>query len=193
MIAFKDWKLTQEGPLPAMQYDHLSCRLQVQGVLPEGYEWAMLVKAGDAMNIIAMELGEEGLTALLTAEELSLRGYYQMQLRGTKGEEVRHTNVIRVFVEGSLSGDVQWPELPGTFTKLEERLERKVQTAEEYALHPPVIGEHGTWLVWDGAVYADSGMPCRGDRYELTDADKRELTDAVLAELPVYQGEVEQV
>lgn len=164
MIAFKDWKLTQEGPLPVMQYDHLSCRLQVRGAMPEGYAWAMLVKAGDAMNIIAMEPDEGGLSALLTAEELSLRGYYQMQLRGTRGEEVRHTNVIRVFVEGSLSGDVQWPVLPTEFTQMEQAILAAAKRAEEAAARTPQIRE-GSWWVYDPAVgdYVDTGVRVQVD------------------------------
>ena len=53
MIYFKDWTLFQRGALPAMQYDHLSCLLQVQGLFPEGYDWVLLVQAGEAMNLIA--------------------------------------------------------------------------------------------------------------------------------------------
>lgn len=193
MIVFENWELRAEENLDRQQFDHLAGGLTIVGDLPDGWEWELLVKMGENMDILPLEPLEQGIGTVLTGQQLAIAGSYWLQLRGKKGEQVRHTNQLRMKVDKSLSGDVQWPELPGTFTKLEERLERKVQTAEEYALHPPVISESGTWLVWDGAAYADSGMPCRGERYELTDDDKRELTDAVLAELPVYQGEVERV
>ena len=68
---------------------------------------------------------------------------------------------------------------------------KAAELAESYSTHPPIIGENGNWYLWDGTAYVDSGKPCRGDAYRLTDTDKRELTDAVLAALPVYNGEVE--
>ena len=46
-ITFKDWIIKDKG-LQVSQYDNLSCRLEVLGSLPEGWDWAMLVKNGSS-------------------------------------------------------------------------------------------------------------------------------------------------
>ncbi|MBR4078560.1 MAG: hypothetical protein IKK17_08120 [Oscillospiraceae bacterium] len=149
MILFDDWSIRSDERLLARQFDHLSRTLAVVGNIPEEWEWAMLVQVGEAMDIIPLERGEGQLYAVLTAQQLCVDGYYTMQLRATKGEEVRHTNTIRVYIPASLSGDVQWPVLPGEFTQLEQRLCSLVQ-------NPPIIGENGNWWVWNGTGYEDT-------------------------------------
>ena len=130
MIRFHDWKISCEGNLLAMQYDNLSRQLQVSGSLPEGFDWAALVQTGELFDIIPLEVqADGGLAALLTAQQLSQSGCYTLQLRGVRGEVVRHTNQITVFVGRSLSGDENWPELPGTFTQLEQRVYEAMRAA----------------------------------------------------------------
>lgn len=53
----------------------------------------------------------------------------------------------------------------------------------------PHIGENGNWYVGEN----DTGVPAQGDDYVLTDADKTEIAQAVIALLPKYNGEVEDV
>lgn len=155
MIVFKDWQLTapRDGVL-ARQYDNLSRTLLVCGELPEGYSWAMLVKAGEAMDVLALSPMEGGMGVVLTDDMLSLSGYYRMQLRGTKGEEVRHTDVITVFIPASLTGGGAWPTVPSEFTQLEQKL-------EELNRHPSIPGDNGYWMIWDADkdVYVDSEFP----------------------------------
>ena len=78
----------------------------------------------------------------------------QLQLRGTQGEAVKHTNVISVYVPGSLSGDAKWPEVPSEFSQMEQRI-------RELNEHPSIPGENGFWLVWDADKheYAESAFP----------------------------------
>ena len=149
MILFDDWSIRSDEQLLARQFDNLSRTLAVVGEIPEEGEWAMLVQVGDAMDIIPLERGEGLLYAVLTAQQLSVDGYYTMQLRATKGEEVRHTNTIRVYIPASLSGDEQWPVIPSEFTRLEQRM-------HSFACNPPVIGENGNWWVWNGTEYKDT-------------------------------------
>ena len=202
MIYFENWTIRTDGEVLARQFDDLSRVLSVSGQLPEGWTWVMLVQVGDAMDILPLEANEEGLRAVLTAEQLSVFGYYKIQLRGTKGEAVRHTNIINVYIPASLSGDAQWPTVPSEFSELERRITDKAALAQGYAAHPPVIGENENWWEWDGIRYVDSGRSSKGQpgpqgeigpAYELTEADKTEIADAVLAALPVYGGEVEGV
>lgn len=63
---------------------------------------------------------------------------------------------------------------------------------QSYSTHPPIIGENGNWLEWDGTAYVDTGKPSQGEigpigpagpqgpAYELTEADKQEMVNAIL-------------
>ena len=56
----------------------------------------------------------------------------------------------------------------------------------------PTIGENGNWYLGE----ADTGKPSRGPQgpaYTLTESDKQTIVQAVLAALPVYNGEVQAV
>ncbi|MDY3906235.1 MAG: hypothetical protein SOZ47_05485 [Lawsonibacter sp.] len=142
MITFQNWQLTESRELIARQYDNLSRRLEVTGELPDGWEWAMLVQVGSAMDVIALEPIEGGVGVTLTEDQLSQNGYYKMQLRGSQGDVVRHTNIISAFIPPSLSGTGQWPTVPSEFTQVERRI-------RELNEHPSIPGDHGFWLVWD--------------------------------------------
>ena len=155
MIRFADWNIEASAGLFARQYDHLTRRIEVQGDLPEGWEWAVLVQVGDALDIISLQETESGVGTVLTADQLSVGdAWYHLQLRGTKDGEVRHTNVIRVYVPAGLSGSGRWPELPSEFTQAEQRI-------RELNSHPPVPGDAGFWMVWDpdAGCYTQSKFP----------------------------------
>lgn len=158
MIVFSNWQIQAEQPILAMQYDNNTRVLAVSGNLPEGWTWEMLVSAGSALDIISLMPAEDGVSAVLTAENLALAGYYALQLRGRCGGQLRHTNVIRVLVPESLSGDAVWPVLPTEFSQAEQRI-------AEYNAHPPVPGADGFWMLWDIALhqYAQSPFPLPGD------------------------------
>jgi len=150
MIQFHDWEIAAKGDF-AHQFDNLSRTLLVSGDLPDGWEWSMLVQVGEAMDILHLEPMEGGVGLVLTADQLSKAGYYQMQLRGRKGEMVRHTNMIHLRVPKSLTGDGRWPTLPSEFSQAEARI-------SELNSHPPVPGE-GFWMVWNPET----------DRYEASE------------------------
>lgn len=195
MICFKNWKIEMEGPFFIQQFDNLTRTLTVKGNLPEGWEWVMLVEKGDNMDILPLEAVDGGIGITLTKQQLAYAGKYHLQLRGTKGEMVRHTDMITVDVDKSLSGDIQWPEIPSRFSELEERVNTAVNRAEQAVKNYPVIGENGNWWKWDGECYADTGKPSRGEQgvpgkngpagYTpvkgvdyYTEADKQELLNA---------------
>jgi len=157
-ILFDDWKLSPgKVPVPR-QYDNLSDTLLVSGELPTGYSWAMLVTIGGNLDILTLSNMTGGVGVVLTASMLSQTGYYQMQLRGTKGTEVKHSDMIAVFIDRSLSGAAQWPTLPTEFTQAEAR----IQAA---ASHYPYVGGNGNWFIWNvtDAVWEDTGRPARGE------------------------------
>lgn len=143
MIQFREnWTICADEELFARRYDNLTRRLDVVGDLPDGWDWAVLVKVNDAMDVILLEPFEGGAGVLLTAEQLSEAGYYTIQVRGTRGDQVKHTNVIQVFVPDSLSGTEQWPTVPSEFAQMEKRI-------RDLHEHPPVPGDDGYWMLWN--------------------------------------------
>lgn len=196
MIYFEDWTIRTDGEVLARQFDDLSRRLSVSGQLPQGWTWTMLVQVGDAMDILPLEVTPEGLSTVLTAEQLSVFGYYKVQLRGTRGEVVRHTNIINVYIPASLSGDARWPTVPSEFSDMERRIADKAALAESYATHPPIIGENSNWMQWNGAAYIDTGKPSRGKQGaqgEIGAAPQKGVdywTDVDKAELKSYVDEM---
>jgi len=153
LITFENWEIRAFGGL-AHQYDNLSRRLEVLGDLPQGWDWTMLVQVDDHMDLIPLSPMEGGIGADLNREQLALAGIYELQLRGSQGDRVRHSNTEYVQVFHSLSGDSRWPEIPTQFTQLEQRI-------QEANSHPPVPGENGFWLVWDveNGAYEESSYP----------------------------------
>lgn len=154
MLIFNDWIIKSDGDLIARQFDNLSRELIVIGDIPDGYTWEMLVQASGNLNIISLIRDQDGLSVNMTAEMLALTGTYAMQLRGTAGETVKHTNVVQVYVPESMSGDVVWPTLPSEFSQAEDRI-------RELNEHPPIPGDNGFWLLWnpDTKQYEESDLP----------------------------------
>ena len=141
-----------ESPI-ARQYDNLTRSILVTGV-PEGWDWTLLVQASGKLDIIDLEPVEGGVGITLTAQQLSLAGFYSIQLRGTQGELVRHTNVLQVLVPKSLSGSATWPTVPSA-------VEQALEQLEELNQHPPYPGDNGYWMIWDldTKSYVESQLP----------------------------------
>ena len=164
MIRFDNWTIQADGDILARQFDNLTRTLTVTGDIPAGWEWVVLVQAGEAMDIIPLTAADGALSAVLTAQQLSIAGYYQMQLRATQVDKVQHTNMVNVYIPASLSGDEQWPTVPSEFTEMERRISEKAAEVEGYAYHPHVVGENGNWWAWNGEAYVDTGKPSRGEK-----------------------------
>ena len=144
MIVFNNWQISVTG-LIARQYDNLSRRVDVEGDLPAGYTWQLLVQCGGNADTILLEATETGAGAVLTADNLSKAGEYYIQLRGVleaDGVTRRHTNVVNAYIPESLTGLGTWPEVPTEFYQVEARILELYQ-------HPPIPGSNGYWLVWD--------------------------------------------
>lgn len=158
MILFDNWTiqmLSETEPL-AQQYDDGSRRVDVEGDLPEGYTWQLLVQCGGNADTILLTPTQTGVGAVLGADNLSQAGNYDLQLRGTlvaDGTTKRHTNVVSSFVPESLTGLGTWPEVPTEFAQTEAHI-------LELYRHPPIPGSNGCWLVWDEGQgeYAESQL-----------------------------------
>ena len=192
MIKFENWIITADGLL-ARQFDHLSRRVEVVGDLPEGWEWELLVQVGDAMDIIRLTPMPGGADHTLTEQQVSIPGYYTVQLRGRRGEAVQHTNTVQCFVPQSLTGDAKWPELPSEFSQAEQRI-------SELNAHPPKPGWNGFWMIWNPEIgaYEESReavgqegpagyTPVKGVDY-WTQEERQSMVEDVLAALPSAEG-----
>lgn len=164
MIEFRDWTLDAPHGALAHQYDNLSRNLVVHGDLPGGFDWAMLVDVDGRKNIIALlPVDDETVGCALTANMLPLSGHYKMQLRGTMGDVVRHTNSIIVFVPGSIIGDGQWPEVTSEFRQLERssweaaNAAREAHDGVEAARDDAAANAKVAKLAQDGAEAAQRG------------------------------------
>lgn len=153
MIVFNSWQITITGTL-GYQYDNGTRSIEVMGDIPEGWQWQALLRSGDNVNIILLSPTETGLSAVLSADDLSLAGLYEVQLRATQDELVRHTNIISVIVPASISGTAAWPTLPTEFAQAEQNI-------IELNAHPPIPGDNGFWLTWDleQDAYIESALP----------------------------------
>ena len=137
ILLFSDWVLSKpQGGLLGYQYDNLTRELVVQGDLPEGWTWDVLVSASGKGDTWPLALGDGQASITLTDDNLSVRGEYYLQLRGTNGDQVRHTNVITAYNSRSLSGAGQWPTLPTEWIQAEKDI-------KELNAHPPVPGLNG--------------------------------------------------
>lgn len=155
ILLFSDWVLSKpQGGLLGYQYDNLTRELVVQGDLPEGWTWDILVSASGKGDTWPLALGDGQASITLTDDNLSVRGEYYLQLRGTNGDQVRHTNVITAYNSRSLSGAGQWPTLPTEWIQAEKDI-------KELNAHPPVPGSNGYWLLWDlsSHSYQESDLP----------------------------------
>lgn len=158
MIYFRDWTIEADCEVIARQYDNKSRTLSVIGDLPDGWEWDMLVEVDGNLNILRLTPDFSGASVLLTSEMLCISGAYRMQLRGTQGEMVRHTNQIDVYIPESMTGDAQWVEIPSEFTQLEARLNAILEEVRRLSGTYPIIGDNGNWFI--GGV--DTGFPSQG-------------------------------
>lgn len=148
ILIFADWKLSpHRGASLGHQYDNLTSELIVQGNLPEGWEWDVLVSAGGNGDTWHLTPGDGQASIALTEDNLSVEGEYYLQLRGIKGELVRHTNIVTAHNFRSLSGAGQWPTLPTEWIQAEKDI-------KELNAHPPVPGEDGYWQLWDLSTHS---------------------------------------
>ena len=141
-LRFKNWTIFASRGVGAQQYDNLADVLLVSGDLPDGFQWTLLVGHEGLLDTVLLTEVSGSLRGTIPKDTLAYTGEYQLQLKGVSGGLVKHTNVLRVMVPGSLSGDAQWPEVPSEFTQVEERI-------RELNEHPPIPGDDGYWYIWD--------------------------------------------
>ena len=154
ILTFSNWKITKPSGSLGYQYDNDSQVLTLGGILPEGYTWDALVQSGQNFDVWNLEPSKNGPTITLSEDNLSATGEYYVQIRGTNGEVVQHTNIVSLYVPRSLVGPGTWPTLPTEFSQAEQNI-------QELNAHPPVPGSNGYWLLWDlsSHSYQESDLP----------------------------------
>ena len=154
ILTFSNWKITKPSGTLGYQYDNDSQVLTLGGILPEGYTWDALVQSGQNFDVWNLEPSENGPTITLSEDNLANTGEYYVQIRGTNGEVVQHTNIVSLYVPRSLVGPGTWPTLPTEWIQAEKDI-------KELNAHPPVPGLNGYWLLWDlsSHSYQESDLP----------------------------------
>lgn len=131
-LTFKNWELcAYRAEPPAYQYDDGTVAVVVDGDIPSGWTWELLIAYEDNLDIAALVPSDDGLTVALSAQQLAFPGYYTMQLRAYQGGLVKHSAPVMVYIGGSLSGDTHWPEIPTAFSQAIVRAEAAIADAQE--------------------------------------------------------------
>ena len=155
MLYMKDWRIrTPEHYSLGFEGDHLAGSIALSAPLPDGWDLKVDVERDGEKNTIQLQREGDVFSAPLTSSMLGKSGYYQLQVRGTCGEVVRHSNVFLAMVCRSIDAPRAFPDpLPSQFEQMERQLTQLYQ-------HPPMPGE-GVWLLWDAAQggYRPSEIP----------------------------------
>lgn len=145
MIIFNNWTITASKDVITRQGDNMTGRLDVIGDLPSGWTWEMLVQLGDAVDVIQLDAMDGGAGATLDRDQLAAGNrQYTLQLRGTQGDVVRHSNKITVYIPRSILPDAHWPTIPSEFTQFEVKIMDAVRRAEEAAARAEAAARGGS-------------------------------------------------
>jgi hypothetical protein len=139
-------------------------KLTIRGVMVEGETETVCAVAEGEFEVMEAEMPEDYRE--------------QLDIEATAAEQ------IMAGIE-NIKGDIL------TAVDSAKAAEDAAQNAESYTINPPRPVD-GVWEVWDGTKYVRTNEPSRGKDggAVLTEADKAELVNAVLAALPYYDGDV---
>lgn len=103
--------------------DNEAVALEISTDLTDEWDLMVDVEKDGQKNIIQLQRVGQVYSALLTASMLADDGQYLMQVRGTLGEQVRHSNIFYATVHDSINAvDAFPPPLPSEFEQMEERI-----------------------------------------------------------------------
>ncbi len=155
MLYMENWRLCAPANYSlGFEGDNLAAEIVLTTDLREEWDLKVDVERGGEKNIIQLEKQGTTYSAVLTAAMLGEDGVYELQVRGTLGEVVRHSNIIPARVYRGVNAVQAFPDpLPSEFEQMERRLTDLNQ-------HPPMPGA-GVWLVWDAEkeAYEPSQIP----------------------------------
>ena len=156
MLYMKDWEVcAPPGFSLGFEGDNGVTVLEVSTDLTEEWDLKVDGEKDGGKNIIQLTRNGTVYSALLTASMLADDGTYAMQVRGTLGDYVRHSNLFYATVFRSINASDSFPPpLPSEFEQMEERLTGIND-------NPPMPGENGYWMIWnpDKKEYEESDVP----------------------------------
>lgn len=142
----QDWEVPCEKPYClGFEGDSNVTLLDLYADIDDYENWSLVLdveKDGQA-NIINLLRQGKVFSVLLDSSMLADDGVYTMQVRGTNGDKVKHSNKFYAKVNDSINAEDMFPpEIPSEFTQIEKQV-------KEYSTHPPIPGQNGYWLIWD--------------------------------------------
>ena len=171
VLYMQDWHICVPADFSlGFEGDNNAVTLEISTDLPEGWDLKVDVAKDGEKNIIQLNRRDNVYYALLTSSMLADDGVYEMQVRGTLGDQVRHSNIFLSHVHNSINAtDAFPPPLPSEFEQMEDRL-------NSINNNPPQPGENGYWLIWDpdDMEYKESDipLPAEGGTVGTTDYNK---------------------
>ena len=171
MLYMQDWHICVPVDFSlGFEGDNNAVTLEISTDLPDGWDLKVDVAKDGEKNIIQLNRRDNVYYALLTSSMLADDGVYEMQVRGTLGDQVRHSNIFLSHVHNSINAtDAFPPPLPSEFEQMEDRL-------TSINNNPPQPGENGYWLIWDpdDMEYKESDipLPAEGGTVGTTDYNK---------------------
>lgn len=156
LLYMKNWEVcAPPGFSLGFEGDNKATSIEISTDLPDGWDLKVDVEKDGQFNVIQLERFGKVYGALLTASMLADDGKYQMQIRGTMGEQVRHSNRFFATIHDSINAVDQFPPvLPSEFAQMEDRITALNQ-------HPPKPGANGFWMLWNPNTdaYETSDIP----------------------------------
>ena len=156
MLYMQDWHICVPADFSlGFEGDNNAVTLEISTDLSDGWDLKVDVAKDGEKNIIQLNRRDNVYYALLTSSMLADDGVYEMQVRGTLGDQVRHSNIFLSHVHNSINAtDAFPPPLPSEFEQMEDRL-------TSINNNPPQPGENGYWLIWDpdDMEYKESDIP----------------------------------
>lgn len=156
MLSMTNWYIcTPPKFCLGFEGDNGAVALEISTDLTDEWDLKVDVEKDGQKNIIQLQHVGQVYSALLTSSMLADDGQYLMQVRGTLGEKVRHSNIFYATVHDSINAvDAFPPPLPSEFEQMEERI-------TELNQHPPRPGQDGFWEIWNpySGRYEASDIP----------------------------------
>lgn len=171
VLYMQDWHICVPADFSlGFEGDNNAVTLEISTDLSDGWDLKVDVEKDGEKNIIQLNRRDNVYYALLTSSMLADDGVYEMQVRGTLGDQVRHSNIFLSHVHNSINAtDAFPPPLPSEFEQMEDRL-------TSINNNPPQPGENGYWLIWDpdDMEYKESDipLPSEGGTVGTTDYNK---------------------
>ena len=178
-ITLNETKITQDSKNLAFEKNSGVDEIVITVDTDETWSYKLDVKypdkynvGNDALyNVIDLDRNGNICSVILTSKMLPFNGKYTMQLRGTSGDKVYHSDTFEAWVKYSIEPRSTYDPIPSEFYQIEAKLDDKVNEAKQYAENAetastrmPKISSDKTWLIWDVGTgdYVDTGLSSVG-------------------------------